>query len=120
MTLVPTNTLELVEAAAARRAALAGRVEARAPPDKPLDVLVQHLVTVALGGGFRADELFAEVRTRLRLPRPRRATSSHWALDFVERGGDEPRRLPRLPPRRAPTTTASAACPTAASRSATA
>ena len=45
VTLVPTNTLELVEAAAARRAALAGRVEAREPPDKPLDVLVQHLVT---------------------------------------------------------------------------
>jgi hypothetical protein len=29
VTLVPTNTLELVEAAAARRAALAGQVEAR-------------------------------------------------------------------------------------------
>jgi len=49
VTLVPTNTLELVEAAAARRAALAGRVESRESPDKPLDVLVQHLVTVALG-----------------------------------------------------------------------
>ena len=31
-------------------------------PDKPLDVLVQHLVTVALGGGFDADALFDEVR----------------------------------------------------------
>jgi ATP-dependent Lhr-like helicase len=47
VTLVPTNTLELVEAAAARRAALAGKVEARHSPAKPLDVLVQHLVTVA-------------------------------------------------------------------------
>ncbi|OYT99025.1 MAG: DNA ligase-associated DEXH box helicase [Burkholderiales bacterium PBB1] len=55
VTLVPTNTLELVEAAAARRAALTGRIEKRASPDKPLDVLVQHLVTVALGGGFAAD-----------------------------------------------------------------
>jgi ATP-dependent Lhr-like helicase len=53
ITLVPTNTMELVEAAAAREAALAGRVEARKSPDAPLDVLVQHLVTVALGGGFR-------------------------------------------------------------------
>ncbi|HZW73047.1 MAG TPA: DEAD/DEAH box helicase, partial [Caldimonas sp.] len=52
ITLVPTNTLELVEAVAARRAALAGRIEKRATPDKPFDVLVQHLVTVAIGGGF--------------------------------------------------------------------
>ncbi|MFM1855486.1 MAG: hypothetical protein RLZ83_795, partial [Pseudomonadota bacterium] len=55
ITLVPTNTLELVEAVAARRAALAGRVESRHSHDRPLDVLVQHLVTVALGGGFEAD-----------------------------------------------------------------
>jgi ATP-dependent Lhr-like helicase len=66
ITLVPTNTLELVEAAAARRAALAGRSSAHSPR-KPLDVLVQHLVTVALGGdvdgpGFEADTLFDEVR----------------------------------------------------------
>ena len=63
VTLVPTNTLEIVEAVAARRAALAGQVESRHTPAKPLDVLVQHLVTVALGGGFVADELFDEVRS---------------------------------------------------------
>jgi ATP-dependent helicase Lhr and Lhr-like helicase len=87
VTLVPTNTLELVEAAAARRAALAGRVEARVAPDKPLDVLVQHLVTVALGGGFVADELFDEVRTA---PAYRHLARDEfdWALAFVERGGD--------------------------------
>jgi len=55
ITLVPTNTLELVEAAAARRAAQAGRIEKRDSPQQPLDVLVQHLVTVALGGGFAAE-----------------------------------------------------------------
>jgi ATP-dependent Lhr-like helicase len=87
VTLVPTNTLELVEAAAARRAALAGRVEARPPPEKPLDVLVQHLVTVALGGGFVADELFDEARSA---PAYRGLTRAEfdWALAFVERGGD--------------------------------
>ena len=57
VTLVPTHTLELVEAAAARRAAAAGQIEPRRSPEKPLDVLVQHLVTVALGGGFDADLL---------------------------------------------------------------
>ena len=87
VTLVPTHTLELVEAAAARLAALAGRVEPRQPPAKPLDVLVQHLVTVALGGGFEADAMFDEVRSA-----PAYAELSrdefNWALAFVERGGE--------------------------------
>ena len=87
ITLVPTNTLELVEAAAVRRAALAGRVEARASPDKPLDVLVQHLVTVALGGGFDADALFDEVRAAPAYAGLAREEFD-WALRFCERGGD--------------------------------
>jgi ATP-dependent helicase Lhr and Lhr-like helicase len=87
ITLVPTNTLELVEAAAARRAALAGQVESRTSPHKPLDVLVQHLVTVALGGGFIADELFDEVRGTAAYAELSR-DEFNWALAFVERGGD--------------------------------
>ena len=112
VTLVPTNTLELVEAAAARRAAQAGRIESRASPDKPLDVLVQHLVTVALGGGFDADALFDEVRGA-QAYRDLTRDEFDWALAFVERGGDEPgaptpsttacergrRRVPRARPR---------------------
>jgi ATP-dependent Lhr-like helicase len=86
VTLVPTNTLELVEAAAARRAALAGQVESRASPDKPLDVLVQHLVTVALGGGFAADALFEEVRSAFAY-RELTREEFDWALAFVECGG---------------------------------
>ncbi len=86
VTLVPTNTLELVEAAAARRAALAGQVESRASPDKPLDVLVQHLVTVALGGGFEADALFDEVRSSLAY-RDLSRDEFDWALAFCSRGG---------------------------------
>ena len=97
VTLVPTNTLELVEAAAARRAALAGQVESRGSPAKPLDVLVQHLVTVALGGGFAADPkvgggftadaLFDEVRSAPAY-RDLARDEFDWALAFVERGGD--------------------------------
>ena len=86
VTLVPTNTLELIEAAAARRAASAGQVERRYAPDKPLDVLVQHLVSIALGGGFRADELFAEVRTAYSY-RELAWAEFAWALDFVVHGG---------------------------------
>jgi ATP-dependent Lhr-like helicase len=86
ITLVPTNTLELVEGAAARRAALAGRIEQRRSPHKPLDVLVQHLVTVALGGGFTADALFNEVRTAPAYAELTREEFD-WALDFVVQGG---------------------------------
>jgi ATP-dependent helicase Lhr and Lhr-like helicase len=87
VTLVPTNTMEIIEAAAARRAAYASRVERRDAPDKPLDVLVQHLVTIALGGGFRADELFDEVRTAWSYRELTRAEFD-WALAFCERGGE--------------------------------
>ena len=86
ITLVPTNTLELVEAVAARRAAQAGRIEQRATPAKPLDVLVQHLVTVALGGGFKQAAMLAEVRTA-HAYRELTKDEFQWALDFVVQGG---------------------------------
>ena len=86
ITLVPTHSLEIIEAAAARAAVAAGQIEARSSPKCPLDVLVQHLVTVALGGGFVPAELLAEVR----------GTAAYagltdeawaWALAFVSQGG---------------------------------
>jgi ATP-dependent helicase Lhr and Lhr-like helicase len=86
VTLVPTNTMEIIEAAAARRAAQAGRVEERESPDQPLDVLVQHIVTIALGGGFVADALFHEVRTAWAY-RSLTREQFDWALAFCERGG---------------------------------
>lgn len=87
VTLVPTHTMEIVEGAAARRAAQAGRVEKRTAPSKPFDVLVQHLVTVALGGGFRADELYAELVTAWSYRTLTRAEFD-WTLAFCERGGE--------------------------------
>jgi ATP-dependent helicase Lhr and Lhr-like helicase len=87
VTLVPTNTMEIIEAAAARWAAQTGRVEKRIPPDRPLDVLVQHIVTVALGGGFRDDQLYAEVTGAWSYRKLTRAEFD-WALVFCERGGE--------------------------------
>ncbi len=91
VSVVPTHALELVEAAAAREAAQAGRIEVRRPPGqgagfRALDVLAQHMVTCAVGGGFEPDALRAEVES----------TASYqgltdrewqWCLDFVTRGG---------------------------------
>jgi ATP-dependent Lhr-like helicase len=86
ITIVPTQALELVEAAAARAAAGELRVEARVPLTGALDVLVQHLVTCALGGGFEPSALLAEIRGTHAYARLSDA-DWQWALDFVVHGG---------------------------------
>lgn len=87
VTLVPTHSLELLEAAAVRHALTHGDIESRQTPHAPLDVLVQHLVTIALGGGFKPEALLAEVR---RAPAYAQLSDAswRWALDFVRHGGD--------------------------------
>ncbi|MBD9484904.1 ligase-associated DNA damage response DEXH box helicase [Pseudomonas sp. PDM14] len=87
ISLVPTHALELVEAAAVQDAVAAGRIEARQSPEQPLDVLVQHLVSMALGGGFRPAELREEVRSAWAY---RNLSDEHWqwALAFVRHGGN--------------------------------
>ena len=87
LTCVPTNALELVDVAAARSALDAREIEARRPVERPLDLLAQHAVTVALGGGFRSDELLAEVRTAAAF-RDLGADEWRWVLDFITRGGN--------------------------------
>jgi ATP-dependent Lhr-like helicase len=83
---VPAHAFELVEFAAARAAAAKGEIESRTPIRRPLDALVQHLVTIACAGGFVEDELKREVRTTYAF----KDLSDYdwsWAMDFVTRGG---------------------------------
>lgn len=86
VTLVPTHSLELIEAAAAQDAVTQRRIEPRESPYKPLDVLVQHLVSMALGGGFLPDELYEEVRSAWAY-RDLTPADWAWALAFVRHGG---------------------------------
>ncbi|MDM0067437.1 ligase-associated DNA damage response DEXH box helicase [Variovorax sp. J31P207] len=86
ITLVPTHSIEMVEGAAARAAIAAGHIESRSSPEQPLDVLVQHLVTVALGGGFVPDALYDEVRSTAAYAALSR-DGWQWCLDFVSQGG---------------------------------
>ncbi|VVO33486.1 ligase-associated DNA damage response DEXH box helicase [Pseudomonas fluorescens] len=86
VTLVPTHSLELIEAAAAQDAVAQRRIEPRESPHKPLDVLVQHLVSMALGGGFLPDELYEEVRGAWAY-RDLTPQDWTWALAFVRHGG---------------------------------
>ena len=83
---VPTHALELAEYAAARHAIAVGHIEARRPPRLSLDVLSQHCVTLALGGGFRPEALLAEVRGTHAFAA---LTDAQWqaVLAFIERGG---------------------------------
>jgi ATP-dependent Lhr-like helicase len=86
VTVIPTHALELVDTAAARDALEAGAIEARPPLERPLDVLTQHLVTVALGGGFESDDLLREVRTT-HAYRQLQDDEWRWCIDLVTRGG---------------------------------
>ena len=83
---VPTNAIELIEFAAAQDAIAGGDLESRQLLDKPLDVLAQHVVTIAIGGGFNSEELLAEVRST-RAYQSLSDTEWQWVLDFVVRGG---------------------------------
>ncbi|CAN5912480.1 ligase-associated DNA damage response DEXH box helicase [soil metagenome] len=86
ITLVPTHSIEMVEGAAARSAIAEGHIEARSTPEQPLDVLVQHLVTVALGGGFTPDDLYDEVCSTAAYANLSRE-NWEWCLSFVSQGG---------------------------------
>jgi len=83
---VPTHALELVEFAAARDAMHARHIEARPPLEKPVDVLVQHLVTCAIGQPFLADKMRREIQSSHAY---RNLTDEEWqwSLGFISNGG---------------------------------
>ena len=83
---VPTQAMELIEYAAAREAMEARKIEEREPLRAPLDLLAQHLVTLALGGGFEEKETLNEIRSAWSY---RHITEKEWGwvLEFVMRGG---------------------------------
>jgi len=83
---VPTHALEIMELAAVRERLREGRVETRRPIRLSLDVLAQHLVTIALGGGLAPAAMFDEVRRTHAFSTLGRE-QWQWVLDFITRGG---------------------------------
>ena len=83
---VPTNSLELAEFAAAREAVAAHDIESRRPLVGALDVLIQHLVTVSIGGGFTPDAMRREVMSAHAFAHLA-DDEWQWALDFITQGG---------------------------------
>jgi len=83
---VPTQAMELIEYAAARKSMAEGKIEEREPLDAPLDLLAQHLITLALGGGFKEGETISEIKTAWSY---RNLTKQEWdwTVEFIVRGG---------------------------------
>ncbi|AII45170.1 DEAD/DEAH box helicase [Synechococcus sp. KORDI-49] len=84
---MPTNALELLELSAVRRGLEEGLVEQRRPPNAPLDVLLQHLTSLACGAGFHPEETLRAVRSSAAFSNLAQEDWD-WCLRFLEHGGD--------------------------------
>ena len=83
---VPTHSLELIEVAALKEAVRDNVVEKREPMVLCYDVLVQFLVTLAVGDGFYADELFEQILSTYSF-QFLTVDEWQWALQFITKGG---------------------------------
>lgn len=83
---LPTNALELLEISAFRNGLASGDIETRRPLNKPYDVLVQHLVTLACGDGFRRDQILDALHRTVSYA-DLTADELDWILEFITTGG---------------------------------
>lgn len=84
---VPTNALELIEAAALKTAALTNTaLESRDPILKPYDVLIQYLLTLGISDGFEPNSLFKEIKSTFAY-QALNEKEWNWILDFLITGG---------------------------------
>ena len=84
---MPTNALELLEVSAMRRGLENGLVEHRRPPQLPLDVLLQHLTSLACGPGLHPEQELGSVRSCWSF-RQLSDAQWQWCLTFLEHGGE--------------------------------
>jgi ATP-dependent Lhr-like helicase len=84
---LPTHSLELVEAAALKKAIGQNIIESRVPMLLCYDVLIQYLGTLAISDGFSADEIYKEVSSTYCY---RELTKDEWEqlLHFITIGGN--------------------------------
>ncbi len=84
---LPTHALEMLEGAALREAINGSGMEARIPPVRCFDVLVQYLITRALGVGFEPDSVFEEIKKTFAY-RSITKEEWQWVLAFIRFGGN--------------------------------
>ncbi len=83
---VPTHSLEIVEGSAMRYAVKNNKMESRIPYIRSFDVLIQYLVTLAVSDGFRAEQVFQEVK-QTHCFNSITWDEFSWCLAFITTGG---------------------------------
>jgi len=83
---VPTHSLELLEGAAIKGAIEHRIFESRDPIVLAMDVLMQYLVTLAVSDGFRADQIFHELKDTYAYADLRESEYAQ-ILNFITLGG---------------------------------
>lgn len=83
---VPTHSLELIEVAALKEAVKQKVIEPRVPMVMTFDVLVQYLITLAIGEGFKEQETFEQIKMTSAF---NEITEEEWKsiLQFITVGG---------------------------------
>lgn len=84
---LPTHSLELIEAAVLKETIARKEFESRVPLTKSYDVLVQYLITLAVGPGFFEQELFKQVKTS-HAYQHLTEKEWQWCLEFITTGGN--------------------------------
>lgn len=82
---LPTHALELVEASALKRAVKEDVVEDRISYLLSFDVLIQYLVTLAVGNGFFPKEIFPEIKSTFCF-QGITEEQWNWCLNFITLG----------------------------------
>lgn len=84
---LPTNSLELIEAAGLKRAVKKEKFEKRIPVVRAFDVLAQFLITLAVGKGFKPHEWFHAIKGTYCFSSMDEA-EWNWLLSFITDGGN--------------------------------
>ncbi|WP_299674625.1 ligase-associated DNA damage response DEXH box helicase [uncultured Tenacibaculum sp.] len=84
---LPTHTLQLIEVSALKEAVKQKDVEARIPVVLSYDVLVQFLVSLAVGEGFQWKETFELIQQTHAFAELTEEDFS-WAMQFITQGGN--------------------------------
>jgi len=82
---LPTHALELLEASALKRAVKEEVVEDRIPYLLSFDVLIQYLITLAVGNGFYLKEIFPEIQSTFCF-QGITEEQWRWCLNFITLG----------------------------------
>ncbi|WP_413557150.1 ligase-associated DNA damage response DEXH box helicase [Bdellovibrio sp. HCB209] len=92
---VPTNSWEILELEAVKKALSDKHIESRRPIKKPLDVLLQHMMTLACGPGLRMDELWLSLKETFSFSEITQ-DEMNWCRRFLTQGGETLQSYPQF------------------------